>query len=246
MIPLRILLISVLLGSPVMGADASWQVDPTGEEPGTLALWKFDSIDAPGANSALEYDVPLSFSSVGTETGAGVPGKFGHAFRSLADHGDSSTNNDSFAEAKASVSLFSEQALTVDFWFLPEASSHRGTFFDKKRTDHAGIRLFSSRNDRLVLEIGNGERTQGLIIENVLWEPGKWAHLAATFENSGESASLRLYRDGVLLGERVLPGFGNLASGQHPWRIGNRRVAAYASMPGCYDNFRISSLPFQP
>lgn len=239
--------------APRVGAEqeyTDWTIDYFGDEPETMLLWKFDE---PGAHlDTSPGGYLLRFADEGVTTG--VPGRFGEG---LLIEGPRSNSNDSFAQSPASVRAFNEEALTVEFWFQPLSNRPAGGatlsyFFDKRYSDPTGIQLILSSAgddlDSLRMVVGNGERTKSLSTMPLIWEEGEWYHIAVTYHLEGDDGILRIYRDGELLSEEIAGGFGPLDQGTRFFRIGNRLGSNYGSVPGVYDNFRVSSraLEFAP
>src|SRR5690606_2181908 len=68
--------------------------------------------------------------------------------------------------------------------------------------------------------------------------------LAVTYENVDGDGVMKIFRDGVVLAQRVVSDFGDLDPGTRWWQLANRLGSSYGSMPGYYDNFRISDVAY--
>ncbi len=232
----------------------AWVNDYTGEEAHTIGLWKFDNPD-PAANSSTNpaYAHPeATFHSTGTQTG--VPGKFGEAFLSTSK----STANNSYASFTSTP--FNGSAMSVEFWYSP-LSTFPGTgssysyLFDKMFDDNSGMKLILTNTNKLRLTIGNGTAIKGMNpSEAITLVAGEWYHFAVTYENAGDQivegetikgdGTVKLFLNGNLLAEATYANFGDLNSGTRGWRLANRVGSTYGSLPGYYDNFRISDIAY--
>lgn len=246
-----------------MGAVANytgWMDDYSGSEEHTIALWKFDgtTAEAAGVNSysGSEYTAyGLGFAANGNQIG--VPGKFGQAFYSGPTR--TTVADDGWAySASGSGSLFNGSAMSVEFWYQPIVGSlgNNGSswLFDKLYTTGNGVRLSlyndadADRNNVLAFTVGNGTgngNIQTLSTESLDWELETWYHLAVTYENVDGDGHMKIFRDGVMLAEMVVDDYGDLVAGSRRWRIANRGASNFASGPGYYDNFRVSSVAYE-
>ncbi len=225
-----------------------WQFDYTGNEANTLLLWKFDQpsprTDSSGNGKTAVLASPNPNATTGEEDG-----KFGQSYYS----GTYSNANDSFAQAYSSTSLMSNAALSVEFWYRPLdsaiASSNHAYFFDKKFNTTSGIYLrlnnTGGETGTLDLSVGNGSNSASLRTDSLVWSADTWYHIAVTFENVDGDGILKIFRDGNVLAETTADGFGDIATGSNLWRMGNRLGSGYGSVPGYFDNFRISSVAYE-
>lgn len=233
-------------GSPY----TAWQNDYTGNEAHTLMLWKFDN-DNPSSNYGYDYSGGghnAGFHTTGTQTG--VPGKFGTSFLSGPNR---SSENDSYARNTASANLFNGSALSVEFWFRPVedggTSATLSHMVDKRYSDPGvGLLLTFWNSDvkqgYLRFQVGNGTTLVSLDTAGLEWDADLWYHLAVTFENVDGDGVMKIFRDGEVIAQRTVEDFGDMAPGTRWWQMGNRIGSSYGSMPGYYDNFRISDVAY--
>lgn len=234
-----------LLAAPVLAYAepyTDWRNDYVGNEPGTVLLWKFDN-PAPKSNSAGSGYT----ATVGDNVTVGVAeGKFGTGFYSA----ERSTAADSYAQVAGSAGILPTNAMSIEFWFKPVAdgvaTGNLSYFFDKKFTTDSGVYLALSNTSpsqgALVFSVGNGNTSGSLKTGNLSWDADLWYHIAITFENLDGDAYLKIFRDGEVLASTRLLEFGDLANGSSLFRLGNRLGSSYGSVPGTYDNFRISNI----
>lgn len=233
-----------------------WIDDYTGTEAHTLGLWKFDDSQNYGVNSASNspyHEMNMSFASKGVEVGA--PGKFGTSFfsRGTDNEPGRSIANDSHATLAGSPALFNGSALSIEFWYSPvvpagELGAGYSYFFDKMKNDPTGVQLrLNNTNEpkqRLTFTVGNGDKVVSANTRELTWEVGAWYHIAVTFENVNGDGVLKIFRDGEELASTVSVNFGDMAAGTQSWRVANRLVSSYSSVPGYYDNFRVSDIAY--
>lgn len=221
-----------------------WASDYTGNEANTLALWKFDSPDPALDSSSGGHSI--AFHAGSTQTG--VEGKFGEAFQSL---GPRSTTNSGYAIAADTGGVLNSSELSVDFWFRPSFVvsdlAAWNTLFDKSGAT-SGLWLRMNAEGALTLLIGNGTVQSSVSTGALSWDASTWYNIAVTFKNSsgeaGGAAEAQIFVNGFREGGRTLEGFGNLGSNNQNWKIGQRRTQSYSSVPGYYDNFRVSSVAY--
>jgi len=230
-----------------------WVDDYTGTEAHTLGLWKFDDSQNYGVNSVADSPYGMNFASKGTEVG--VPGKFGTSFlsRGTGDEPGQSSGNDSYAAITSSATLFNGSALSIEFWYSPvvpagDLGGGYSYFFDKMKNDSAGVQLrLNNTNEpkqRLTFTVGNGSKIVSANTKELTWEVGTWYHIAVTFENVDGDGVLKIFRDGEELGSTISTGFGDMVTGTQSWKVANRLVSGYSSVPGYYDNFRVSDIAY--
>lgn len=224
----------------------AWAADYTGKEPHTLLLWKFDS-PAPDRD-ASGNDNAVTFSPTGVKMG--IAGKFGDAFLSEQPYTEESSH---FAQGGSSFNAFLGVEMSVEFWYRPLSSSPSdgrkiAYFFDKMYADKTGMLLalscLSDKENALLLSVGNGEKIASAVTESLDWNPEQWYHLAVTYKNKGGMGILRIFRDGEELARAEVRGFGDLVSGERNYRLANRLGSIFSSVPGYYDNFRVSEVAY--
>ncbi len=234
-----------------------WQNDYTGDEANTVALWKFDTAGVGvGGNSYTgeTYDhTAMGFRGDNQQTGAS--GKFGEAFYSTSTgaNGDSSSAYLASPANGDPQTLFNGAAMSIELWFKPTTATLEldalGYLWDSMYTSSAGSRLVLGKTGNLVFTIGNGVVVGGISADSAAigalsWTADQWYHIAVTFENVDNDGILKIYRDGVLVGQAEAADFGDANAGTQRLSIGARRASAYSGLPGYYDNFRISSVAY--
>lgn len=232
-------------GSPY----TDWASDYSGSEPHTLLLWKFDQ-PSPRSNSAASA---YAVASSGPRTAPGVDGgKFGEALL-IPERASGETD---FVQASGSISsLFSASAMSVEFWFRPLedgiVSGNLAYFFDKQYNTRYGLQLrldssVAGNPGALSFIVGNGvDANLGVRTGGLDWKADQWYHIAVTFEEINNDATIKIFRDGVMLDSATREGFGPMVNSGSLWRVGNRLGSSYGSLPGYFDNFRISDVAYQ-
>lgn len=227
-----------------------WTEDYSGNEPGTLLLWKFDGNYTPDeADSAALADSSPNNRRVQAPTGTAVSvgnsvtGKWGGGFR-LGD-ADGGLASSKLVGTSASTSALGTVATSVEFWFQPLTLSLNSSYLaDKKYTSNNGasLRFAASGTNRLVAEVGNGSASLQVISGNLDFALDEWYHIALTY--TADTGTLSLFLNGILLGSTVNASFGELTPGNPVWSLGNRVSSVYNSAPGIYDNFRVSDVAY--
>ncbi len=121
------------------------------------------------------------------------------------------------------------------------------TFFDKSGGD-GGLWLRMGSTGALTLVAGNGTNQRSLSTPSLTWDTNTWYNIAVTFKNltgtEGGDAEVKIFLNGEMKAEDVLAGFGNLGTNTQNWKIAQRRISGYGSVPGDYDNFRIANIAY--
>lgn len=241
-------------GSPY----TDWTRDYTGSEANTLLLWKFDNPN-PRINSAAG----THGATVVTPAEAGVAGgKFGDAFY-IPERVNANTSYARITGSAATLLGSTIPTLSVEFWFKPiDPLTPSAYFFDYQFTTNEGLQLhlvketngtgalqFSVGNGKTIMVDGSEVRAPGstfTIRSGVVdWNVDQWYHVAVTFEDLGSESVLKIFRDGEELMSGVVEDFGSIVPYSGIWRLGNRVGSNYSSMPGYFDNFRISNIAYQ-
>ncbi|MBD3292698.1 MAG: hypothetical protein GF393_07210, partial [Armatimonadia bacterium] len=122
--------------------------------------------------------------------------------------------------------------------------------FDKKYVSDADYQLVLSRETapdqrRLYMYLGFGTQSATWQSEPFSVEPGKWRHIAFTYDGGGTGA---FYVDGSAMGAETKDGYGPITAGNRPLYIGDRVGSLYHGFPGLIDQVRFSSrvLEFRP
>jgi hypothetical protein len=212
--------------------------DVTGSH--VIAYWNFDEGDGPVRDvSGKGHD--------GVLTGAlrRPDGRFGGCIQSLpgwpvedAHHAVVVSNAPGLSPAKA---------FTIELWVCPtEAPSNYGQAFllDKKYVAHTDYQwILEAPNKegkrRIRALLGFGEDSESWwSTELAALAPGKWSHLAMTYDGAG---TVRFYQDGRSLGGDTKPGRGSISPGEHVLSLGDRVGSLWQGFPGLLDEIRITS-----
>ncbi|MBU0606360.1 MAG: LamG domain-containing protein, partial [Armatimonadetes bacterium] len=246
--------VSLLLGAVALtwAADATpqpWQQLYAGEEatgPNVVALWQFQPGQELKDSSGHGHDLKLR-----GEGRVVKEGPLGGALESFP----AGTDNDKAqgAEAKDADALSPAGAFTLEAWFMakPEMEQHPSAFlFDKKyfmyakdlpeaNTDYCLYMTRSGENKRrLVVSLGYGKDSDFITGPEITVEPGKWLHLAYTYDGEGRS---RFFLNGELIGKAVIPGRGPVTPGRYGLAIGDRFGSTHNGFPGYIAQARLSN-----
>ncbi|MCX7887752.1 MAG: LamG domain-containing protein, partial [Verrucomicrobiae bacterium] len=145
-------------------------------------------------------------------------------------------------------------AFTVEMWIKPkrELEGYLESFLlDKKYVANADYQMVLSAPvgggaaRRLVMRLGFGDDSETYFSDPAVYEPGRWYHIAFTYDGAGEG---RFYRDGVSIGGARKTGRGSIVAGRHPLHIGDRVGSYYHGFPGYMAQVRLCSgvLEFRP
>ena len=208
--------------------------DATGAH--VLGYWKFDGDEPLKDVSGHGNDLTAH----GTEISS--KGKFGGALESFA--GYPVTDKSHGAHTALKPKLSPKAGFTLEMWIKPKPALEanlRPYLLDKKYVDHTDYQWTLSEADkgglrRMVTNLGFGAESKFFYSQPVNLEPGKWHHIAFTYDGAGEG---RFYMDGHAVGVSRNPGFGAVSPGLKPLSIGDRLGSNYGGFPGYIDEVRI-------
>jgi len=231
-----------------------WQKAYVGDQatgPDIIALWQFD----PGAetvdSSGHGHDLTLR-----GESRFVAEGRFGGCLESFsAGEGNDKPQG---AMAKNAPDLTPAGAFTLEAWFKPKPEMDKDTtvfLLDKKYFHYAkdlpeanhDYCLYLSRTGenrrRLIAFLGFGEDSAQFSSNEVEVEPGKWVHVAFTYDGEGTG---RFFFNGQTVGRRTHEGRGAVSPGRYGLVLGCRYGSTHNGFPGLLDQVRISNgvVPF--
>ncbi len=150
-------------------------------------------------------------------------------------------------------SLTPAGAFTAEMWLQakPElAQASLVYLLDKKYASHNDYQWLlgvpeKSGARRVIVNLGFGADSESFATDAIALAPGKWHHLAFTYDGAG---IVRFYRDGSTIGQVVRQGRRAVAAGSHDLSIGDRIGSSYGGFPGFIDEVRVSNraLEFSP
>jgi hypothetical protein len=203
----------VLADSPV----SYWRIDDAGSESGGTA------VDQQGVNNGTYHGkVPLV-------AGALV------ASGDSDDAGSWSSNVNNYISIPHSSSLDLPEALSVEAFIKPAVVSQQGSIFDRRGTSEDCFVLFLDTPESGQVNAGvvKGGVAHQIKIGGGILVAGTWAHLVMTYDN----VTLRLYKDGVEIGNLAVAGpidtganeshIGNILTEYYPFNGDIDEVAVY-------------------
>ncbi|MEP1096280.1 MAG: LamG domain-containing protein, partial [Cyclobacteriaceae bacterium] len=129
-------------------------------------------------------------------------------------------------------------AVTISYWadFTPNnfANDHRA--FSSGATGEGQVLLWSDNHNGLAFIIKTqGDGGRGRI--NSAYSATGWTHVTGTWEAS--TGDMKLYANGVLLGETNYTGTGTLINTGNPMYLGRDNNSGYGKFEGTFDELRI-------
>jgi hypothetical protein len=228
---------------PLWAADTvpqPWQRLYSGAEatgPQVVGLWQFLPGQAARDSSGHGHDLALR-----GQARFVAAGPLGGVLESFpAGEGN---DNPQGAIAKDADDLSPAGAFTLEAWFMakPEMDQAPSVFlFDKKYINYVrdtpdsnwDYCLYLERTGpnrrRLRASLGYGKDSDFIQGPEIVVEPGKWLHLAFTYDGAGRS---RFFVDGKLLGKAEVEGRGAIAPGAYDLTIGDRFGSTHSGFPG--------------
>ena len=136
-------------------------------------------------------------------------------------------------------------AFTLELWIQPKpefTAAVQAFLIDKKYVAHTDYQLIIGPASKqglrtLQLSLGFGEDSITAYSEPQEFTPGKWTHLACTYDGAGH---VGFVRDGRAIGERSYSGRGSITPGTRPLSIGDRLGSNYRGFPGYIDEVRLT------
>ena len=138
-------------------------------------------------------------------------------------------------------------AFTIEMWIRPKEQldeKYPDSFLlDKKYVAHDDYQLILGAADKsgnriLQANLGFGADSQTYYSQPARFEPGRWRHIAFTYDGAGVG---RFFLDGRSWGGGEFPARKAISPGKHPLSIGDRIGSYYHGFPGFIDQVRISS-----
>ncbi|MCC6881976.1 MAG: hypothetical protein IT576_07485 [Verrucomicrobiales bacterium] len=252
----RILLWFLLLfgGVPLFAAPVmeSWETGYSGTDAigaHVLGYWKFDGATPEEALRDLSgkgHDLRLEGGGRLNPTG-----KNGGAFESFPGFPVEDKRHAATSPNQKGLSV--SGAFTLEMWIAPKPEFEarlRCFLLDKKYVDHTDYQWQIGDADkagqrRTWVTIGFGAESRTVYSDAARFEPGKWRHVAFTYDGAGEG---RFFIDGRTAGQQHHAGVAGPVPGTKPLSIGDRLGSNYAGFPGLIDEVRICQgvLAFEP
>ena len=239
LVPFTLFCLPCLALPPAQQLQETWQQGYTKEDATgahVLGYWKFDGDEALMDASGHGNDLTLHGAEVS------IKGKFGGALESFP--GFPVIDKDHSAHTANKPKLSPKSGFTLEMWINPKpelAANLRPFLLDKKYVDHTDYQWTLTEADkaglrRMATNLGFGTESKVFHSLPIKLEPGKWHHVAFTYDGAGEG---RFYMDGRAAGVAQNPGCGPIAPGVKPLSIGDRLGSNYGGFPGLIDEVRI-------
>jgi len=226
--------------APAMPLCEPWSAeytgpDATGEQ--VIGLWQFneEAADAAGAKRTAT----LQGASIHAE------GRFGGCLECFP--GWPVEDKPHRAMVPNSPALSPSGAFTIEMWIKPKNELNdaypESFLLDKKYVAHDDYQLIlgspaKNGDRRLQANLGFGNDSQTYYSQPAAFEPGRWRHIAFTYDGAGTG---RFYLDGRSWGGGESSGRKNISRGRHPLSIGDRIGSYHHGFPGFIDQVRITS-----
>lgn len=243
----------LLIGVAHMAASADTQQQPwqqiyTGAEAtgdNVIALWQFQPGQEAKDNSGHGHELKLR-----GQARFVTEGPFGGALESFP--ADSDNDKAQGAIAKDADDLSPSGAFTLEAWFMakPEMDKCSNVWLlDKKYFNYVkdlpeanwDFCLYMPRTNqnrrRLMASLGFGKNSDFVNGPEVDVEPGKWMHVAFTYDGAG---ICRFFINGKLANKVLLEGRGPVTPGRYDLAIGDRYGSTHNGFPGYLAQVRIS------
>lgn len=233
--------------SSLSGEEPPWRRLYTGEEARgkhVIALWQFLTGQETKDNSGNGHDITLRGQS------RIVPdGLFGSCLETFP--ADRENDRPQGAVVKNHPDLSPTGAFTLELWIKPKPELNRSTnafLLDKKYYPYPSdlpqanrdyclyLRRTGEHRYRIVAYLGYGKDSAEYASDEVTLEPGKWVHIAFTYNGNGIG---RIFLNGELVGRIVHDGRGSIMPGQYDLVIGDRYGSIHAGFPGYIAQVRI-------
>ncbi len=144
-------------------------------------------------------------------------------------------------------------AFTAEMWLQAKSELAKASLaylLDKKYASHADYQWLlgvpeKSGARRVIVNLGFGNDSESFATDPIEFAPGKWHHLAFTYDGAGV---VRFFRDGSTIGTVTRQGRRAVAAGSHGLSIGDRIGSNYGGFPGYIDEVRLcnGALEFSP
>ncbi len=211
--------------------------DATGEQ--VIALWQFNPGGETADASGHGHAATLQGASIHAE------GRFGGCLECFP--GWPVEDKGHRALVPNDPALSPSGAFTIEMWIKPKEQlndKYPDSFLlDKKYVAHDDYQLIlgspAKNGDRLLqANLGFGNDSQTYYSQPAPFEPGRWRHVAFTYDGAGMG---RFYLDGRSCGGGEFPGRKSISRGRHQLSIGDRIGSYHHGFPGFIDQVRITS-----
>lgn len=203
-----------------------------------LGHWNFDGDDPAADNGPAKLP--------GTIVGAAAvkTGRFGGAIESFSGWPVKDSHHALVVASHPSLSP--PAAFTAEMWIQakPDLSQASTVYLlDKKYASNADYQWRLEPPDtsgarRMAVTLGFGADSDTFATEPLAFPPGEWHHIAFTYDGAG---TVRLFRDGSIVGTVSRPGRRGIIAGANPLSIGDRVGSSYGGFPGFIDEVRLCS-----
>ncbi len=229
-------------GPPDGSRCEPWESEYTGTDatgPHVLGLWQF----SPGAETADASGRNREATLQGAVVGAA--GRFGGCLECFP--GWPVEDKPHRAQVPNHPALSPSGAFTLEMWIQPKDQldeKYPDSFLlDKKYVAHDDYQLILGEADksgqrRLRAILGFGADSQTYASQPARFEPGRWRHLAFTYDGAGGG---RFVLDGRSWGGGEFPARKAISPGKHALSIGDRIGSYYHGFPGFIDQVRITA-----
>lgn len=229
------------------GADTGslcepWESEYAGEDATgrhVIGLWQFNAGAETADASGRGHDATLQDAVIAPE------GRFGSGLECFP--GWPVEDRRHRALVPLAPALSPSGAFTLELWIRPKEQLDdqypESFLLDKKYVAHDDYQLILGAADRsgnraLHVNLGFGADSQTYYSRPARFEPGRWRHLAFTYDGAGGG---RFFLDGRAWGGGEFPGRKSLSAGRHPLSIGDRIGSYFHGFPGFIDQVRITS-----
>lgn len=254
-------LIGVLGELPILAAEKpssqtaempfcqSWDEPYQGENavgPHVVGLWTFDPETGGKDLSGRGHDATVQGARLSPT------GRFGGALECFPGWPVEDKPHRAMVPAKPDLSP--RKAFSLELWICPKPElanlEAEAYLADKKYVAHTDYQLVMTVPDRsgargLRMSLGFGQDSDTWYAPARRWEPGRWYHLAFTYDGQGTGV---FYLNGVPISQSTHPGRTGIVPGTHGLSIGDRLGSRYAGFPGLIDQVRLCEgvLEFRP
>ncbi len=228
---------------PVAGSLCEpWSAGYAGEDatgPHVIGLWQFNAGAETADASGRGHDATLQGAAIGAE------GRFGGCLECFP--GWPVEDKPHRAQVPNHPALSPSGAFTLEMWIRPKDQldeKYPDSFLlDKKYVAHDDYQLILGAADKsgnriLQANLGFGADSQTYYSQPARFEPGRWRHIAFTYDGAGAG---RFYVDGRSWGGGEFPARKAISPGKHLLSIGDRIGSYYHGFPGFIDQVRITS-----
>ena len=241
------IVVGIMLSQPVYAEEASlslcepWRSAYAGQDAAdeyVIGLWHFNAGEETKDASGKGHDAVLQDAKIAAE------GRFGSALESFRGHPVEDKCHR--AVVKNHSDLSPQGVFTIELWINPSAELNQdyllAFLLDKKyvaNTDYQWILHDEDGSGARVqtVSLGFGARSVSFNAEPFRFEPGKWHHLAFTYDGEGTG---RFFIDGKPAGEHTEPGVRGISPGSHDLSIGDREGSLFHGFPGRIDEVRLT------